>query len=184
MSASVFVSASTWLRLSTLAAPIEASSAIGSLATVPKCWISFDVSRPMGRTRSTTVPFALFLFSMVPFPPLSSLYVLGSCPLQSRVDAPLRPSPRRRNTGKQRGEAFRHRRVREDGVAQTGIRQASQHRRLYRGMTSPASGPRIVKPRMRSEEHTSELQSRPHLVCRLLLEKKKKKKEITMHVLV
>src|SRR5690554_7322208 len=29
----------------------------------------------------------------------------------------------------------------------------------------------------RSEEHTSELQSRPHLVCRLLLEKKK----ITLH---
>src|SRR3989442_3787432 len=27
--------------------------------------------------------------------------------------------------------------------------------------------------RQRSEEHTSELQSRPHLVCRLLLEKKK-----------
>src|SRR5690554_381096 len=27
----------------------------------------------------------------------------------------------------------------------------------------------------RSEEHTSELQSRPHLVCRLLLEKKKQK---------
>ena len=27
----------------------------------------------------------------------------------------------------------------------------------------------------RSEEHTSELQSRGHLVCRLLLEKKKKK---------
>src|SRR5690554_7475130 len=31
--------------------------------------------------------------------------------------------------------------------------------------------------RDRSEEHTSELQSRPHLVCRLLLEKKKKKKK-------
>src|SRR5690554_7257790 len=29
--------------------------------------------------------------------------------------------------------------------------------------------------RVRSEEHTSELQSRPHLVCRLLLEKKKTK---------
>src|SRR3989442_8541404 len=27
---------------------------------------------------------------------------------------------------------------------------------------------------LRSEEHTSELQSRPHLVCRLLLEKKKR----------
>src|SRR5436305_8119098 len=31
------------------------------------------------------------------------------------------------------------------------------------------------RPGARSEEHTSELQSRPHLVCRLLLEKKKKK---------
>src|SRR6266568_8008404 len=29
-------------------------------------------------------------------------------------------------------------------------------------------------PRLRSEEHTSELQSQFHLVCRLLLEKKKK----------
>src|SRR2546422_2766103 len=31
-------------------------------------------------------------------------------------------------------------------------------------------------PVVRSEEHTSELQSRLHLVCRLLLEKKKNKK--------
>src|SRR5947209_17174293 len=31
-------------------------------------------------------------------------------------------------------------------------------------------------PALRSEEHTSELQSRQYLVCRLLLEKKKKKK--------
>src|SRR5690554_7682311 len=30
----------------------------------------------------------------------------------------------------------------------------------------------VISP-LRSEEHTSELQSRPHLVCRLLLEKKK-----------
>src|SRR3989442_7334936 len=30
-----------------------------------------------------------------------------------------------------------------------------------------------MSSRVRSEEHTSELQSRPHLVCRLLLEKKK-----------
>src|SRR2546422_3736422 len=34
-------------------------------------------------------------------------------------------------------------------------------------------------PRTRSEEHTSELQSRLHLVCRLLLEKKKKKNNNT-----
>src|SRR5207253_10555419 len=32
-----------------------------------------------------------------------------------------------------------------------------------------------MRSTMRSEEHTSELQSRGHLVCRLLLEKKKKK---------
>src|SRR5271157_3124412 len=31
----------------------------------------------------------------------------------------------------------------------------------------------VIIPERRSEEHTSELQSRPHLVCRLLLEKKK-----------
>src|SRR5687768_18031869 len=36
---------------------------------------------------------------------------------------------------------------------------------------------RLVDHRGRSEEHTSELQSRLHLVCRLLLEKKKKKKK-------
>src|SRR5690554_7642932 len=35
----------------------------------------------------------------------------------------------------------------------------------------------IMERNKRSEEHTSELQSRPHLVCRLLLEKKKKKKK-------
>src|SRR5690349_23070366 len=44
----------------------------------------------------------------------------------------------------------------------------------YRASFKHASGPR--KPRTRSEEHTSELQSRRDLVCRLLLEKKKKKK--------
>src|SRR3989442_10746557 len=37
---------------------------------------------------------------------------------------------------------------------------------------SRRSTPRVAT--WRSEEHTSELQSRPHLVCRLLLEKKNK----------
>src|SRR5690242_20991282 len=47
--------------------------------------------------------------------------------------------------------------------------------------TSPSSGPPFASsscpratPRGRSEEHTSELQSHVNLVCRLLLEKKKK----------
>src|SRR5439155_17132802 len=46
---------------------------------------------------------------------------------------------------------------------------------------TPSAPPRVARPTthptvvMRSEEHTSELQSRGHLVCRLLLEKKKRK---------
>src|SRR5207302_10750426 len=54
------------------------------------------------------------------------------------------------------------------------------HRRKARpGRTG--DGPCCSRPRAgpspRSEEHTSELQSRENLVCRLLLEKKKKKKK-------
>src|SRR5205823_12858900 len=41
---------------------------------------------------------------------------------------------------------------------------------LRRGSTAS-----VPSPRARSEEHTSELQSLAYLVCRLLLEKKKKK---------
>src|SRR2546429_3886809 len=47
---------------------------------------------------------------------------------------------------------------------------------------SPSSVPAVIPStategvRNRSEEHTSELQSRLHLVCRLLLEKKKKRR--------
>src|SRR5436305_7120323 len=50
---------------------------------------------------------------------------------------------------------------------------------LFRSPSSrPRAGGRPGRPARRpgtarSEEHTSELQSRPHLVCRLLLEKKK-----------
>src|SRR3989442_6309983 len=35
---------------------------------------------------------------------------------------------------------------------------------------------------VRSEEHTSELQSRPHLVCRLLLAKKKSNQTLSTHL--
>src|SRR5436309_6287817 len=41
--------------------------------------------------------------------------------------------------------------------------------------TPPPCSTCTSNPRFRSEEHTSELQSRENLVCRLLLEKKKKK---------
>src|SRR6266705_5143141 len=50
---------------------------------------------------------------------------------------------------------------------------------LFRSRGGPAATPapparRARAPRLRSEEHTSELQSPYELVCRLLLEKKKK----------
>src|SRR2546427_3700005 len=50
-------------------------------------------------------------------------------------------------------------------------RRTHRHRRL--GVTGPVRR-RLHHLRDRSEEHTSELQSQSNLVCRLLLEKKKK----------
>src|SRR3712207_7045099 len=44
----------------------------------------------------------------------------------------------------------------------------------------PALAGLLVQPAERSEEHTSELQSRQYLVCRLLLEKKKNKQTSSM----
>src|SRR5258708_22263744 len=49
----------------------------------------------------------------------------------------------------------------------TARRSKRHHRRAVRGVMG-------IKLVVRSEEHTSELQSPDHLVCRLLLEKKKK----------
>src|SRR5690554_7688885 len=53
-----------------------------------------------------------------------------------------------------------------------------------RSILANNSPPNICPKGLRSEEHTSELQSRPHLVCRLLLEKKKniKTSKILLHI--
>src|SRR5687768_18219540 len=67
-------------------------------------------------------------------------------PFHARGRAPAGPPPDRERAGPRR----------------SGTARAAEPSRSRRG--SP-----------RSEEHTSELQSRLHLVCRLLLEKKKKK---------
>src|SRR2546421_2581301 len=53
-------------------------------------------------------------------------------------------------------------------------RQANRLPHLLRQTIDPARWGRRFRSRWRSEEHTSELQSRSDLVCRLLLEKKKK----------
>src|SRR2546422_5962591 len=60
----------------------------------------------------------------------------------------------------------------------TGTRRpsvtASASANLMRGRRRHARQTESSTLKFRSEEHTSELQSRLHLVCRLLLEKKKK----------
>src|SRR5258705_9018548 len=53
------------------------------------------------------------------------------------------------------------------------VLMASEVSRIYLGIANVWPDRTLAMPR-RSEEHTSELQSLRHLVCRLLLEKKKK----------
>src|SRR2546422_5112194 len=62
-------------------------------------------------------------------------------------------------------------------IVSRGKRRGRSSDGIPREATFPASSSAEIAsgtPRVRSEEHTSELQSRLHLVCRLLLEKKKK----------
>src|SRR5690349_23560865 len=72
---------------------------------------------------------------------------------------------------------FRSRRLPDAGVPARGARPADGRAPAGAART-PAAG-RLREGR-RSEEHTSELQSRRDLVCRLLLEKKKQKHRTTI----
>src|SRR5436305_11705310 len=53
------------------------------------------------------------------------------------------------------------------------LRRPALHNRRCGGVPEAGRRRRGCRDAARSEEHTSELQSRPHIVCRLLLEKKK-----------
>src|SRR3989442_9181337 len=55
---------------------------------------------------------------------------------------------------------------------------------LSRGKMKRAGDFHFTPGQARSEEHTSELQSRPHLVCRLLLEKKKNTEDRLMELVL
>src|SRR5437870_6341589 len=61
-------------------------------------------------------------------------------------------------------------------AARSAHLRASRVNRWFWASREGPSPRGTLSPRVRSEEHTSELQSRGHLVCRLLLEKKKKNK--------
>src|SRR3712207_8701190 len=75
------------------------------------------------------------------------------------------------------------------GGGGTGARCARARPRADAGRPHRPGGRRLAAGRGdrpgaagRSEEHTSELQSRQYLVCRLLLEKKKKRHHVSAHV--
>src|SRR3712207_7287503 len=66
------------------------------------------------------------------------------------------------------------RRCAADGIARIGV--------INHGADAPVPGPPPSGSRtVRSEEHTSELQSRQYLVCRLLLEKKNNMTNLNKH---
>src|SRR5258706_11626482 len=58
-----------------------------------------------------------------------------------------------------------------------GLRRGRRLALHLGSLNAPAARPRLERDQARSEEHTSELQSLTNLVCRLLLEKKKKKQK-------
>src|SRR5205809_5154780 len=93
--------------------------------------------------------FSLFLFLMIPRPPRSTLFPYTTL-FRSRKLSRVGPPDARKRACPVRAGAGR----------------------------KPTAERQKWAPSFRSEEHTSELQSRLHLVCRLLLEKKKKNIQI------
>src|SRR3712207_8362685 len=105
-----------------------------------------------------------FFFLMIRRPPRSTLFPYTTL---FRSAHGLRPAVRRVPPAELHGRA-----------AARGLRVGRDRRRVARDGVLPAGaaderpGPGVTGD-LRSEEHTSELQSRQYLVCRLLLEKKK-----------
>src|SRR3712207_7484256 len=98
-------------------------------------------------------------FLMIRRPPRSTLFPYTTL-FRSRVGRRQLPVPGQRSRGQRR-----------DGGRKRHARSRGPHALPVGGVHRPGRG---AEPGRRSEEHTSELQSRQYLVCRLLLEKKKK----------
>src|SRR3712207_8885905 len=94
---------------------------------------------------------------MIRRPPRSTLFPYTTL-FRSLTEWSAAPCPPRRNESP-RGD--------DDAQQQPGVRPGLRERRHR-----PAAVPGLRSAAVRSEEHTSELQSRQYLVCRLLLEKK------------
>src|SRR5438105_6040730 len=94
-----------------------------------------------------------------------------------RIPSAMGRSNRPPSLGRSAGARFTV--IRPAGNSKRELRSAARTRSLL-SFTTVAGRPTTVvkesKERVRSEEHTSELQSRVDLVCRLLLEKKKQRK--------
>src|SRR5689334_24687908 len=106
---------------------------------------------------------SLFFFLMIRRPPISTLFPYTT----------LFRSLRRHSVNREPQQLLR---PRSNVRSADGTLQPCQHRKSGRHAhagTALCTGCAIGLVR-RSEEHTSELQSQFHLVCRLLLEKKKK----------
>src|SRR3712207_8213393 len=101
-----------------------------------------------------------FFFLMIRRPPRSTLFPYTTL-FRSRATSECAPDSGRRSHARDRSR-------------RPAVRA--------RGAARPAPWP-CRRRRSRSEEHTSELQSRQYLVCRLLLEKKKKKSNTILHEL-
>src|SRR3712207_7520991 len=104
--------------------------------------------------------YRFFFFLMIRRPPRSTLFPYTTLfPISRLARLPVLPLDRERAARLRVGLLGRHL-PRADGHAARQLALEPRHDR-----------PRLAP--VRSEEHTSELQSRQYLVCRLLLEKKK-----------
>src|SRR3712207_8688355 len=102
----------------------------------------------------------MFFFLMIRRPPRSTLFPYTTLFRSDRT-------PRRLEPGRKLNP--------EGSLGKSGFPIRGPASNLPVGDRGPASSSHTsALPRSRSEEHTSELQSRQYLVCRLLLEKKKR----------
>src|SRR5207253_11369284 len=109
---------------------------------------------------------------------ISYVFLLSSLPLLSFFFLMLRPPPT--STLFPYTTLFRSPRTPPTSSSPDCSSEPAIPSVFHSGCFSAAFRMEAARSFLRSEEHTSELQSRGHLVCRLLLEKKKKKSNNTI----